>query len=125
MPEDRQASQVESNLNEMLDEDDEMLNAGTGDDNQKQVEYDMAPSERAEALKILGKRQRRVGKIEECGIDIYRLFERQKWFSPSKLELALDGNETAESCEDHRLALNDNAAKELNKKLVNSIIEQV
>jgi hypothetical protein len=78
-------------------------------------------------LKILGKRQRRVGKIEECGIDIYRLFERQKKFCPSKLELALDGSETAysESCEDHRLALDDKALKDLNKKLVNSIIEQL
>jgi len=61
-------------LNEMLDEDDEMLNVG--DDTTKQVEYDMAPAERQEALKILGKRQRRVGKIEECGVDIYRLFDR-------------------------------------------------
>jgi hypothetical protein len=39
--------------------------------------------------------------------------------------MALDGNETAESCDDHRLALNEKAAKELNKKLVNSIIEQI
>jgi len=37
----------------------------------------------------------------------------------------LDGNETAESFDDHRLALNEKAAKELNKKLVSSIIEQI
>lgn len=87
----------------------------------------MAPAERTEALKILGKRQRRVGKIEECAVDIYRLFDRQKRFCPSKLELALDGSETAysENVDDHRLALSDKAAKDLNKKLVNSIIEQI
>ena len=39
--------------------------------------------------------------------------------------MALDGNETAESFDDHRLTLNEKAAKELNKKLVSSIIEQI
>jgi len=46
-------------------------------------------------------------------------------FNPSKLELTLDGNETADSLDDHRLALNEKTANELNKKLVSSIIEQI
>ena len=82
---------------------------------------EMEPQERAEALKILGKRQRRVGKVEECHVDIFHLFQRQKRFCPSILE----GEETAMSDDDYRLSLTDKVSKDLNRKLVNSIIEQL
>lgn len=41
MPDEREASQAETNLNEMLDEDDEQLTGGA--ETEKQIEYDMAP----------------------------------------------------------------------------------
>jgi len=66
---------------------------------------EMAPSERAEALKILGKRQRRVGKIEECAVDLYSLFERQKRFCPSMIEGEL--TETTTDGADMRLGIGE------------------
>jgi hypothetical protein len=84
---------------------------------------DMAPQERAEALKILGKRQRRVGKVEDCGLDIEQLFHRQKRFCPSNLELDSTPSDVTEN--NTRLQLPEKTCSDLNKKLVNSIIEQL
>lgn len=60
----------------MLDEDNEKLELSNADTDFDNFTMEMAPQERAEALKILGKRQRRVGKIEECNVDIAKLFDR-------------------------------------------------
>lgn len=104
----------------MLDEDNQKLEQSNADTDFENFTMDMAPQERTDALKILGKRQRRVGKIEECPVDISKLFDRQKRFCPSD-----SADTTMSDFEDRRLQLTEKVGKELNKKLVNSIIEQL
>ena len=86
-----QRVETDQNVNDLLNEDNEQFDNANADTDFDNFTMDMAPQERTEALKILGKRQRRVGKIEECSVDVAKLFERQKRFCPSNH----DGNERA------------------------------
>lgn len=87
------------------------------------MQLDGAEKEEIEAQKILNKRQRRVGKVEDFNVDIHSIFKNKKRFKP---DMEASASVLAGGVNSQALSkLTDNRKADLKQILVHSYIDQV